>query len=274
VTDLGVHLEALLDTKRPSRIDLPGELEDAYGGPFWLPERALYANFVTSIDGVAAIAGVEMSSAVISGGAPADRFVMALLRAVADAVVVGAATLREHGGPWTAEQAFPAAAAPFRRTRAGLSATEAPTLVVVTASGELPGDHPALETAVVMTTSSGARAIADRRIGCADVLDLGDSDAVAPRAVLEILRERGYERILTEGGPGLMGSMLKASVIDQLFLTISPRFVGGGAGRHPLTDEADLLDRNPRAQVLGARRGGDYLFLRYELPRPADVVRR
>ena len=74
---------------------------------------------------------------------------MALLRAMADAVVVGAGTLREHDGPWTAEKAFPAAADAFRRLRADLSSAAAPALVVVTASGELPADHSSIGEAVV-----------------------------------------------------------------------------------------------------------------------------
>ena len=123
----------------------------------------VYANFVSSIDGVAAIGGVEMSSAAISGGASADRFVMALLRAVADAVVVGAGTVREHGGPWTAEKAFPPGAESFSRLRAGISASESPTLVVVTASGKLPVEHPALADAIVVTTSAGARSLTEAR---------------------------------------------------------------------------------------------------------------
>jgi riboflavin biosynthesis pyrimidine reductase len=266
VTDLGVRLEALFDAAESPRVDVPNDLETAYGGPLRLPERVVFANFVSSVDGIAAIADVEMSSAEISGGAPSDRFVMALLRVVADAVVVGSGTLREHDGPWTAEQAFPTAADAFRRARAALSSVEAPTLVVVTASGDLPLDHPALETALVVTSTSGARAIAERRIECADVLDLGDSDEVVPRDAIRLLSERGYHRILTEGGPKLMGSMLEGSVVDQLFLTISPKLVGGSSGRVPLTDEADLLNRKRGAHLLSVRRAEDYLFLRYELP--------
>ena len=126
MTDLGIRLEALFETSGPPQVELPAELETAYGGPFHLPEEVVYANFVSSIDGVAAIAGVEMSSATISGGAPSDRSVMALLRAVADAVVVGSGTLREHGGPWTAERAFPAGADAYRRARAALSLARGP----------------------------------------------------------------------------------------------------------------------------------------------------
>jgi riboflavin biosynthesis pyrimidine reductase len=266
VTDLGIRLEALFETATPPRVELPAELEEAYGGPFHLPEEVVFANFVSSIDGVAAIDGIEMSSAAISGGAPADRSVMALLRAVADVVVVGSGTLREHDGPWTAERAFPAGADAYRRARAALSSDEAPTLVVVTASGDLPPGHPALEVAMVITTTSGARAIAQRKIRCAEVIDLGDHEQVSPQDAIGRLQERGHRRILTEGGPGLMGSMLEASVVEQLFLTISPKLIGGASGRVPLTDGVDLLDRTPGAKLLSVRRSAEYLFLRYELP--------
>jgi riboflavin biosynthesis pyrimidine reductase len=265
VTEIDVRLEALLEAAGEPLVPLPSQLETAHGGPFRLPERVVYGNFVSSVDGIAAIAGTEMSSATISGGASADRFMMALLRAVADAVVVGAGTLREHGGPWTAEKALPAGADAFRRLRAELSAAEAPTLVVVTASGELPVDHPSLGDAVVVTTSSGARTLADREVRCADVIDVGDVEEVGGRAVIDHLRGRGFHRFLTEGGPKLMGSMLQAGAVEQLFLTISPKLVGGGSGRSPLTDEVDLLGSQRGMRLLGVRRAGDYLFLRYEL---------
>lgn len=264
MTALDVRLESVFEAGGAPDVPLPDEVTSTFGGSFWLPERVVYANFVSSIDGVAAIGGVEMSSAAISGGASADRFMMALLRAVADAVVVGAGTVREHGGPWTAEKAYPPGAESFARLRAGISASESPTLVVVTASGELPGEHPALADAIVVTTSAGARSLAQARVG--EVIDVGDVEAVDGAIVIDGLRERGYQRILTEGGPRLMGAMLEASAVDQLFLTISPKLIGGGPERSPLTDETDLLEREVGAQLLSIRRSEDYLFLRYGLP--------
>ena len=120
MTALDVRLESVFEAGGAPDVPLPDEVTSTFGGSFWLPERVVYANFVSSIDGVAAIGGVEMSSAAISGGASADRFMMALLRAVADAVVVGAGTVREHGGPWTAEKAYPPGAESFARLRADL----------------------------------------------------------------------------------------------------------------------------------------------------------
>jgi riboflavin biosynthesis pyrimidine reductase len=265
VTDPPIDIECLFEATGLPRLSLPDEIEALFGGSFGLPERSVYGNFVTSIDGVAALARVRMSSAVISGGAPPDRFVMALLRSVADCVLIGSTTLREHLGPWTAERAFPDASEHFRRIREVMAAPDEPTLVIVTGSGELPADHPALDDAVVLTTAAGAVKIADKGIRCREVLALGSGREVDVRLGIEALRQRGFGRILTEGGPKLMGSMLRAGVIDELFLTIAPKLIGGGSDRPPLSDDADLLGMGSVQRLLGIRRGGDYLFLRYAL---------
>jgi len=262
VSEPDVRLERLFEVPDGAGIELPPEIEAAHGGGFALPERVVYANFVSSIDGVAAIEGIERSSSVISGAAAADRFVMALLRSVADAVLIGSATLREHGGPWTAERAFPAAAEAFARVRDG---RPAPTLAVVTGSGDLPTDVPALADAVVITTASGAERITASGVRAGEVVDAGSGDRVDPPTAVDLLRERGNERILTEGGPSLMGSMLRAGVVDELFLTVSPALLGGGPGRPPLTGAVDLLDRDAGARLIGVRRAADHLFLRYAI---------
>ena len=266
MSDLGARLELLFEEASSDGLPLWSELEVAYGGPLSMADAIVYGNFVESIDGIAAIPGVQKSSAVISGGAPADRLVMALLRAAADAIVIGSGTLREHGGPWTAEKAYPPIAGLIPRARQMISANgETPTLVVVTASGSLPADHPALASALVVTTEAGARAIAEEEVACAEVIDVGSSDDVDPATVIERLSDRGCHRILTEGGPSLMGSMLEAAAVDELFVTISPKLLGGGDGRPPLTGEADLLGRAPDKRLVSVRRADDYLFLRYDL---------
>jgi riboflavin biosynthesis pyrimidine reductase len=84
------------------------------------------------------------------------------------------------------------------------------------------------------------------------------------RKGVDALRERGFRRILTEGGPPLMGSMLAASVVEELFLTVSPKLLGGGPDRPPLTGDVGQAVRSD-ARLLSARRAGDHLLLRYGL---------
>jgi riboflavin biosynthesis pyrimidine reductase len=261
----GVRIERLLEVEGPASVPLPEELERLYAGPLALDERVVFANFVTSIDGVAAIHGIPRSSATISGNAAADRFIVGLLRAVADAVVVGSGTLREHEGPWTAERAFPDAADAFTEARRALGLPDAPALVVVSRSGELPSDHPALANALVVTTASGARFLGESGVRSRDVIAIGDGGALDPRSVIASLRERGFERILTEGGPRVMGSMLAASVIDELFLTVSPKVFGGGPNRQPFTDGVEISELATAPEIVSVRRAGDHLLLRYRL---------
>jgi 5-amino-6-(5-phosphoribosylamino)uracil reductase len=137
-------------------------------------------------------------------------------------------------------------------------------LVVVTGSGELPSDHPALSEATIATTSSGARTLAERGLRAAEVIDLGDGDHPEPPAVIQALRDRGHRRILAEGGPSLMGSLLAAGVVDELFLTLAPQIVGGDDGRLALVERLNLPPDAARwHDLLSIKRGGEHLFLRY-----------
>jgi riboflavin biosynthesis pyrimidine reductase len=255
----------LFDEAGPDRFDLPAELEEVYGG-FGLPARLVYANFVASLDGIVAVPEVPRSSALISGGAPADRFVMALLRACADAVVIGAGTLRAHGGPWTAANAYPDATDAFAELRRRLGLEPDPTLVVVTGSGELGEETDKLRGAIVVTTAE-SKERATRLVGTeAQVLAAGRDGRVDVREVVTLLSDRGHERILTEGGPKLMGQMLEAGVVEELFLTLSPILAGGGEDPRPtLAAGVDLLPAEIRGRLLDVRGHGSYLFLRYAI---------
>ena len=83
--------------------ELPDALSALYGGDLTLADDLLYANLITSLDGVAALAAARGAGRTLRGDCDADRFVMALLRALADALLIGAGTLRADGGHlWTA----------------------------------------------------------------------------------------------------------------------------------------------------------------------------
>jgi len=72
--------------------------------------------------------------------------------------------------------------------------------------------------------------------------------------------------ILSEAGPHVFGGLLAAGLVDELFLTVSPVVAGRAEGvmRLALVEGRDLLEQGrAAARLLGARRDGPQLFLRY-----------
>lgn len=267
MTDLPVpEFQQLFEASGLPRFDLPEAVERAYGA-FGLAPQVVYGNFVSSLDGIVAIPGVERSSSLISGGDPADRFVVGLLRAAADAVVIGAGTFRAHEGPWTPENAYPEAAQSFVELRRAEGMGDRARLVVITASGEIGGSRSKLDDVVVITTSEGAGRLGDDDAAGAEVVELGEGSIDMQRAVGWLV-DNGYRRILSEGGPKLMGEALKAQIVDELFLTISPVIAGGGEGqtRPTLASGVELLPGTvQKGRLQSLRRKDAYLFLRYSL---------
>jgi riboflavin biosynthesis pyrimidine reductase len=124
-------LELLYEPAGLHAFSLPQELAALYPGTFGLNEDVLYVNFVETIDGVVALPDVPRSNRVISDESDADVLVMALLRACADAVVVGSGTMRAHpNNKWTAEAAFPALAADLAELRRSLGLRPQPEVIV------------------------------------------------------------------------------------------------------------------------------------------------
>ncbi len=262
-------LELLMERSRAPAYPLSPFLTVLYGGEFGLPPRSLVANFVASVDGVVAL-GPEYpeSGSAISGRNPGDRFVMGLLRAGADAVLIGAGTLRATPGhTWTAEAIYPAAAAEFRDLRRRLGRTDQPRLVVVTARGDIDVDHHGLrDGALILTTDSGAERLRGR-VGPHVVLrSLGGDAQIRMQAVVDAVHSEGHEVVLTEGGPTLIGQLLAADLLDELFLTVSPTVFG----RSPAAPREGLVEgvafgpsKEVRLDLRSVRRQDAYLFLRY-----------
>ncbi len=98
-------------------------------------------NFVSTIDGIVSFGMDADDSRAVGGGVPADRTLMAMLRAVAGVIVVGAGTLRAtRNHQWTPQALARERAADLAALRAvsGRPAEPAP-LLVVSASGDIPG---------------------------------------------------------------------------------------------------------------------------------------
>jgi riboflavin biosynthesis pyrimidine reductase len=267
-------LEVLFEAEGLPSFDLPEELAAIYGGSLGFDEPRLVANFVQSIDGVVAIPAVPGSNKLIAGQSPADRFVLGLLRACADVLVIGSGTLTASpSSTWTAEQACPSVARGYAELSRRLGRSGPLEVAVLTSSGRIDPSHPALEAgAIVLTSDEGAERLAHRLPAAAELVSLGDAGVLEPDRIVATLHERGHRLILSEGGPTAIGPLLAARLVDELFLTVSPLLVGraDGEARLALVEGADLLPGGPlAARLLGVRRDVGHLFLRYELARPS-----
>ncbi|WP_079144235.1 RibD family protein [Streptomyces agglomeratus] len=267
-------LELLYEEAGQPSFGLPATLATAYGGDLGFTTPCVYANFVASLDGVVALGPEYPSSgSAISGREPADRFVMGLLRACADAVLIGAGTLRATPRHlWTPDHVCPQAAPDFRELRRSLKRATPPQLVVVTASGDVPTEHPALQSgALVATTADGARRLEGRLPPTCAILTAVQGPALRMADVLAALHTHGHTAVLTEGGPRLIGHLLGEGLLDELFLTTSPVLAGrAGTPRPGVISGLELLPNQPAwTDLISARRRDSYLFLRYRLRTPS-----
>jgi riboflavin biosynthesis pyrimidine reductase len=251
------------------RWDVPEALTALYGGTIGLEEPCVVANFVESLDGVVAVPRLPRSHAILGDESEADRFVLALVRACADAVVVGSGTLlASPQGTWRVDRAFPDAAEALLELRARRGRPEQPLLAIVSAGGSLDPTHPVLEVgALVLTTQDAAPRLGAALPGATEVVAVNAGDAVDLAAAIEVLRTRGCSVVLTEAGPSMFGSLVASELVDELFLTVSPVLAGRAAtARLGLVEGVELV---PQTRVAGRLRSvrshGSHLFLRYAL---------
>lgn len=212
----------------------------------------VFSNLATSLDGKIATPGRELFPI----GTAEDRRHMQRLRKEADAVLFGAETLRRFQKPCTVQD-------PAWKGRQPMN--------VVLSSG-LKGLSPAwpfftrggfrrVLLAGHDTPASRLRAL-DR--SC-EIFVLKKPSARLPvaRQVLQILGAMGVERVLVEGGGGLMAEFVEHDLIDEYHVTLVPRLIGG-------TESPTLVDGRgfEPGQILNlklvqCRPVGDELYLTY-----------
>ncbi len=239
----------------------------------------MIANFVSTIDGVVAFETDESSGGgEVSGFFDPDRFVMGILRAMADVVLVGAGTVRAAPThEWTARRVHPGTAGLYRQWRAAIGiGAEQPTTLVATASGGLDPHHPGLSApdvpVVIATTPAGADRLATAGLGeNVRVAAIGAGNGVGATELIDLATSLGAGLVLCEGGPHLIGDLTAAGLLDQLFLTVAPQL----AGRDDRLTRFGLLegttfgvDEAPWAELLSVRRAADHVFLRYDFELP------
>lgn len=254
LSDAGGGADAPLTLLGSTRELDEGELQRLYE----YPERGatwVRANFITSVDGGATADG---SSGAMGG--PGDRLIFNLLRELADVIVVGAGTVRVEG--YSGAHLGVAE----RQGRQYRGQSEVPRLAIVTKSGRLDRDMAVFtrtEVPPLLLTCASAAEETRRLLGdVCEVVDCSgrDSGTVDEAALLDALGIRGMRRVLTEGGPTLLGTFIQRDMLDELCLTIAPYLVGGLA-RRIATGSGQLLTQMRCAHILTDDAG--YLYTRY-----------
>jgi riboflavin-specific deaminase-like protein len=232
-TTTPAELVAGLDLERGARDDRP----------------YLILNMVSTLDGKSTL---EWRTEGISSDT--DRELFHQLRTQTDAVMVGAGTVRaERYGRLIKRD-------DLREKRRAEGLDPDPLAVVVSATLDLPGDLPLLqdpEQRVLIATGSDARLQ-----GTSAQIEYAATGEDLP-LLMARLRETGVRSVLCEGGPTLNSHLLAAGVVDELFLSLSPKLVGGAAA---LTIVAGRELVEPvQLELVWALKGDADLFTRWRV---------
>ena len=226
----------------------------------WLgADAGVRANMVASADGRATVDG-----RVGPLTSEADQALLTGLRGWCDVLLVGAGTVRAEG---YGVIDLPEALGPIRAAR---GQAQRPVLAILSRTLDLDPALPAFAGARpearpwVITGAGADRTALEPHARIVEVpLDEGGHPSLA--AALGALRAAGLTRILSEGGPTTLGTLLGQGLVDELFLTVAPLVVGGAGPRIVHAPEYGRpLDLRLR-DVLGA--DGE-VFLRYEVLHP------
>jgi riboflavin biosynthesis pyrimidine reductase len=217
-----VAIQTIFERPEEGQASLPDGLPAEYGGDLKFPEPPperpyLVANFVSTLDGVVSfnIPG-KSGGGTISGLNPGDRFIMGLLRASADAVLVGSGTVRavSPNHIWIAEFINPEAAALYDHYRqVVLGKPKHPLIAVASGTGSIDLTRAVFQAegtrVLVLTTDAGSSRLMDAAGAALPrviIRALPSQDGrLAPAAILRLLKEDfGAGLVLHEGGAALL----------------------------------------------------------------------
>jgi len=195
-------------------------------------------------------------------GSKEDRRLMDLLRARADAVIVGARTVKLDG--W----AIRVRDTELRQKRTAKLGHPHPLNVVLSTGLDLRErcqffDHPSTEKLIVTTPLASQRRI--KRFKKLSDVWVTRSKSIRPAKVLDELKRRGYNKILLEGGGELNFSFLRDKLVDEIYVTVTPRILGGHTSPTPADGSGLLKDNQISLELMSSRRKDDEVFLRYRV---------
>lgn len=211
-------------------------------------------------------------------GSPADRAHLEKQVAQADAVLMGAGTLRSEG------LAMPVLSPELIQGRVDQGKPPQPTQIICSASGAIDPGYGFFRQAVprwLLTTEAGSRQWLDRWSASGDSEDpfphskaangfdrillgpLGDRDFQWPEILAQLAQE-GIQQLAVLGGGNLVGSLLSMRAIDHLWLTVCPLLVGGAAAPTPMDGVGLPLHGAQWLNLVSAEAQGQEVFLHYQ----------
>jgi riboflavin-specific deaminase-like protein len=230
--------------------------------------RKVVVNMAVSVDGRITTRTRER----VSLGSERDRRLMDELRTRADAVIVGAGTVRHDGYPIVIRYDDLRA----RRVARGLAPH--PVNVVLSRALDLPLRSRFFASKdtrrIIFTTALAPKARVQSFGRVAEVVVL-PGKSLTPTRVMEALQERGLNRVLLEGGGEVHFAFAKAGLVGEIYVTVTPRLIGGKTAPSLLDGEGFLWKEHVALRLVSAERAGEEVFLRYRVPttRPAPRVR-
>ncbi len=195
-------------------------------------------------------------------GSTHDRRLMDELRARADAVIVGAGTVRHDGYPIVIRHGD------LERRRLALHRTPAPVNVVLSHTLDLPRRakfFTAPDMPRILFTTRQAPAARIRSFSRVAEVVVLSGRTLDPRKVVAALHERKLRHLLLEGGGEVHFAFERAGLVDELYVTLTPRLIGGTGAPSLLDGPGFLKKDHRRLELKSFRRVGDELFLRYRV---------
>jgi len=222
-------------------------------------------NFASSLDGKINPAPGRRSGRFMMSRHREDFGRMLALRARADAILIGASNLRVDDP----DLAIPEDERAARRARG----EPEPLRIVVTSSGD--GITPEMKmfdparggSSIVVHTARMPAETRARLAPTAELVELG-ALTVAMSDLLAWLAGRGVRTLLCEGGGDLCAQLFAARAVDEIYLTLAPRILGGTRAPSMVDGPGFGPDEIPDGQLAAVERVGDELFLRYEISWP------
>jgi riboflavin biosynthesis pyrimidine reductase len=286
--------DVLFDHSEPSPIDDPAYAPYGnLGFPAPPIDRPwIYTNFVQSLDGIISLLGEHATGGDISQSRD-DRWLMDLLRAHADGILMGMNTLREEQrlrGPDSRGIVFQVVSPTLRELRRKLGKGRDRNIFVTSAvdldlSQHKVFDGDVVDTAILTSPAGAERLQAQGGHTHVAVIAAGEKDTFdLTRAISKLREEMDVRHLLCEGGPTLYGSLARLDLIDEKFLTVAPVEVGQlvpPEQERLATEEATPVLMRPtifggsgftfeqatRWTWLSCRKAGDHQFNRYRRKR-------